>query len=79
MRLIILSSVACLAEPPFFTLSKKKSRFFLGGGVTEYKIVCFDIFYTFETFLILRRIPRDIMTNYTSFHVMYLFFLSDLF
>ena len=62
MRRIISSSVACLLLPHFFTLSLKKQKI-RGKKNIEHKI-----FFTFlellsETFLILRRIQRDIIIN----------------
>jgi hypothetical protein len=62
MRRIILSSVACLAVPYFSTLSHKRHDF--RKKVIEHKI-CVLIFSTnlSKTFLILRRIQRDIVIN----------------
>ena len=61
MRLIILSSVACLAVPYFFALSHIRHDF--KQKITEYKI-CVLIFCTalFSKFLILRRIQPDILS-----------------
>jgi hypothetical protein len=62
MRRIILSSVACLAVPYFPTLSHKRHDF--RKNVIEHKM-CVLIFSTIlsETFLIVRRIQRDIIIN----------------
>ena len=54
--------MACLALPHFSTLSHKRHG--LGGGVIEYKIVfLFSVLLLSETFLILIRTERDIITN----------------
>jgi hypothetical protein len=62
MRSIILPSVACLALPYFSTLSHNQHDF--REKVIERK-VCALIFSAIllETFLILRRIERDIIIN----------------
>jgi len=61
MRLIILSSVACLALPYFATLSHKEHD--CRKRVTGYKICVFCLEILSENFLILRTIQRDIVTN----------------
>jgi hypothetical protein len=63
MRSIILSSVACLALPYFSTLPHQQYNF-TEKIVIEHKL-CVLIFSTIlsETFLILRRIRRDIIIN----------------
>jgi hypothetical protein len=66
MRRIILSSVACLALPYFSTLIK---GMIFGKSYWTEK-VCFDFLYSFlkkKTFLIIRRIKRDIFTNMHRF------------
>ena len=47
MRLVILSSVTCLAAPDFFTLSHKRYNLWMGGwgGIIDHKI-CVVIFST---------------------------------
>jgi hypothetical protein len=63
MRRIILSSVACLAQPYFSTLSHKRHDF--RKNVIERKmcvlVFCTTFFY--ETFRILGRIQRDVTIN----------------
>jgi hypothetical protein len=60
---IILSSVASLAVPCFSTLSHKRHDFREEKGI-EYKMRVFIVSkFLFETFLILRRIQRDITIN----------------
>jgi len=67
MRRVILSSVACPAPTTFFHIISQTTLFFFflgGGGVFEYK-TCVLILPTklSETFLIVRRIERDIIIN----------------
>jgi hypothetical protein len=66
MHRIILSSVASLALPYFSTLSHKRHEL-QKKKVIEHKL-CVLIFFTnlSKTFLILRRIQRDITTNVRS-------------
>jgi hypothetical protein len=62
MRRVILSSVACLAVPYFSTLSHKRHDF--GKKLLNIKCVfCFSVQLLSETFLIIRRIERDIIIN----------------
>jgi len=77
MRPIVLSYAKCLALPYFSTLSHKmqdlrkkllKLKFFL----------LFSLQILSETFLILRRIQRDIVTNVRSIHVKYRLLMPDL-
>ena len=67
MRRIVLSSVACPAVSGFSTFSRKNYTNF------GEKIIFWS---NFETFLILRRIQRDIIINVLCRHVSYLLFLS---
>ena len=75
MRHIVTSFMASLA-PNFSTLSHKRQDFM--KKVIGYKM-CVLIFSTIlsKTFLILRRIWRDIVINVKSLHVKYQLFLSD--
>ena len=59
----ILPSVACPTLQYFLTLSRKRHKF-RKKRVIEHKI-CFNFLYKFlsETFLILRRIGRDMIKN----------------
>jgi len=78
MRRIILSSVACLVVPHFFTLSYIRHDF--RQNITEHKI-CVLIFCTAlsSKFLILRRIQPDILSKiYKGLHVKHPLFLSGL-
>jgi len=66
MRHIILSSVACLAVPYFFSCYLIKGTIF-GRKVFECKIYVLIFFQLLsETYLILRRIQRDIMNGLRS-------------
>jgi len=60
---ITLSSVACLALQYFSALSHKRHD--LRKELLNIKCVCFDFLYIFlfETFVILRRIKRDMIIN----------------
>jgi len=63
----ILSSVACPAPPYFFRIISQRARFsVVEGGVIEHKmcvlIFCTSFFFS-KTFLIMRRIERDMTTN----------------
>jgi hypothetical protein len=62
MRRIILSSVACLPLQNFHTFYHKRHDF--RKRVIEHEM-CFDFLYNIlsETFLILRRIQRDVIIN----------------
>jgi len=69
MRRIILSSVACLSVPSFSVLSHKRY------GFQEKKIIKHEMYVlifsaTFETFLILRRIQRDMRVRRSSYKVL---------
>jgi hypothetical protein len=76
MRRIIWSSVACLVLPYFFTLSHKQHEF--RKNILNIKCVFwFFLNLLSETFLILRRIQRDIIVNVHRSHVKYPLFLSD--
>jgi hypothetical protein len=62
LRRVIFLTVACLAVPYFSTLSHKRQDF--QEKVIQHKM-CVSIFSTnlYETFLILRRIQRDIIID----------------
>jgi hypothetical protein len=62
MRRVILSSVACAALSYFSTLSHKRHDF--RKKVTVHKM-CVLIFFT--TFLVLRRLERDVIINVHSY------------
>jgi hypothetical protein len=69
MRLVIQSSVACLAPIHFSTLSHKRQDFFFGGGgkLLNIKFVFwFSLQFISKTFFILKRIQRDIINVSTS-------------
>ena len=70
MRHIILSSVACLGLPYFFTLSQKRNDF-RGKNVTDRKMRVVISSITFEKFLFLRKIKRDIFINVHRSYVKY--------
>jgi hypothetical protein len=72
MRRIMFLSVASLAPPYFSTLSHIRHDF--QKKVVERKVISST---TSDTFLILRIIQRDIITNYVRIHVKYALFLSD--
>jgi len=61
MRRIMLSCVARVAVPYFSTSAHERHEFL--AKVTEYKMCCFDFFLQplSETFLIVRRIYRDVI------------------
>jgi hypothetical protein len=61
MDRIILFSVAWRALPYVSTLSHKRHGF--QKKVSEHQNVCLDFLYIFETFLILKRIKRDVIIN----------------
>jgi hypothetical protein len=63
MRLLILLSVACLALPYFFTLSHKRHNFLKKKTLLNKKCVLIFSTNLSQTFLILRRIQRDIIIN----------------
>jgi hypothetical protein len=62
---VMLSSVACPAPQYFSTLSHKRNDFRGGGGEVIEHEMCILTFSTIlsETFLILRRIKRDVTIN----------------
>ena len=62
MRRIILSSVACLALPYFFTLSHKRRDFWIKFAAHKMFTLIFSTTFS-ETFLILSRIEQDIIIN----------------
>ena len=72
---VILSSVACPA-PQYFSTSSHKRHYFRGGGEFTEHEMCVLTFSTIlsETFLILRRIKRDVIINVYRLHVKYRFF-----
>ena len=59
----VFSSVDCPALPNFSTLSHKRHDFRGGGGFYEHKLFRFSLQIRPETFLILRRIERDVIIN----------------
>ena len=61
MHRVLLSSVTCPPLPYFSTLSHKREDFPKKNYWTQN--VCFDFIYNSETFLILRRIERDMIKN----------------
>jgi len=80
MRIIILPSVTCLTVPYFSTVSYERHYFRGGGGggggVFEHRMLIFIFCSTFfsETFLILRRIERDIVINICEYSLFLLDF-----
>jgi len=54
---------------------------FINGTIFETRVTehkrRFDFLWNFETFLILRRIQRDIITNYTDLQIKYPSMLAD--
>ena len=73
---IVTSYAAPLAPPTFSKLSHKRHDFW---KTLLNKKVCSDFLYKFlpKTFLILRRIQRDIVINVKSLYVKYPLFLSE--
>jgi hypothetical protein len=67
-----------LSDPTvFFTLSHKRQD--LKKKFLYIMCVCFDLLSNFsETFLILRRIERDLIKSFISLHVKYSLLLSDI-
>jgi hypothetical protein len=79
MQRAAVLSTASLAPPHFSTLAHKRHDF-RGGGGKSLKMKCvfsFSLQLVFETFLILRRIERDIVINVESLHVKCTLFVSD--
>jgi len=77
MRHFMLLSVLCPALPNFSSLCNKYHNFRWWGTVAVHKTcVCFSLRLLCETFLILRRIRRNIIIMYTRLHVNYPLFLS---
>jgi len=67
---IILSSVVILALPYFSIFSNKQGSFFFGGGGELLNVnFVFSLQLLSATFLILRRIQRDIIVNDIGCHV----------
>jgi len=77
MRLIILSSEACLAVPHFSTLSHKRHDFRKKKVLnTKYVFWWFSVQILCETYLILRRTDRDNI-KHIGVNVKYALFLLD--
>jgi hypothetical protein len=77
MRRVIMSSVACLAVHIFQHYFRNGTIF--GNILLKIKcVVWFSQHVLHETFLILRRIERDVIKKYIYLHVKYPLFLSDL-
>ena len=74
--LCIVVSTICLSLPDIFHFMSQRAPFSGDGGLgnllnTE-RVFCFILQLTSETFLIRRRLQRDIITNgHTGFHVKY--------
>jgi hypothetical protein len=62
----VLLSVACLAPSHFSTLSHKRQDFMENVFERKMRVLIFSVT-LFETFLILRRIQRDIVVNVKTF------------
>ena len=75
MRGIILSSVACLAVPYLYTLPHEWHDF--RNKVIDNKMFSFCLQLLSETFLILRKIQRDVVKNVHKLLVKYPLRLSD--
>ena len=73
----ILSSVARLAVPRFSTLSQKRRDFRKKLLLNIKCVFRFSLQLLPETFLILRKIERDLIKTYIVLHVKYPVFLSD--
>jgi hypothetical protein len=62
MRRIILSSVVCLAQPRFSTLSHKEHDF-VTKALNIKVVFLFSVQVLSETFLVIKIIPRHIIIN----------------
>jgi hypothetical protein len=80
----IVISAAYLSLPDIFHVMSQTAQFSGGGGGVENllnkkRVFCFILQLMSETFLILRRLKRDIIINvHIGFHVKYLSFLSHI-